>query len=412
MATAQKSSNPTSNDSNLVPFEKAVKVKLVEGTNDTFSATLTSDWCNIANIGFGGLCVSLMLAASRAYFATTHPSRSQPDPIHVTAQFLSAVPAGPLTIQVQPEKLGHNYSVVRVSLRTATTICTVAFVTQGNLATESGPNFETPKFELPDRAKCREVISKVFGTANPATKRCRIFCPPGGETPFWTPYLGRHRRDQWARLTDDDSRWDLLSLACIADWIPAMPLNYGYDKDMMGFLKTYGQSTISLTMEIRKDPKGAQWLLQRAVMNAAKNGRFDLDVKIIESLSVVRTVFTFTVSEDDILSSLCRVLLWRKDSLEVGRLGLGREQPQNPLGAYRPEWQRVLGDDRGKSLDCRHYSERAIVEQRIKDSCEEMADKIEEHVAVLDSNLAAQRRYHRLFKHLRQLASDEDDARE
>ncbi|OBT99552.1 hypothetical protein VE01_02773 [Pseudogymnoascus verrucosus] len=94
------------------------------------------------------------------------------------------------------------------------------------------------------------------------------------------------------------------------------------------------------------------------------------------------------------------------------RLGPGREQPQNPLGAYRPEWQRVLGDDRGKSLDCRHYSERAIVEQRIKDSCEEMADKIEEHVAVLDSNLAAQRRYHRLFKHLRQLASDEDDARE
>ncbi|KFZ24984.1 hypothetical protein V502_00537 [Pseudogymnoascus sp. VKM F-4520 (FW-2644)] len=37
------------------------------------------------------------------------------------------------------------------------------------------------------------------------------------------------------------------------------------------------------------------------------------------------------------------------------RLGPGREQPQNPLGAYRPEWQRVLGDDRGKSLDCRHY---------------------------------------------------------
>ncbi|KFY85049.1 hypothetical protein V500_08751 [Pseudogymnoascus sp. VKM F-4518 (FW-2643)] len=365
MATAQKSSNPASDDSNLVPFEKAVEVKLVEGTKDTFSATLTSDWCNIANIGFGGLCVSLILAASRAYFATTHPSRSQPDPIHVTAQFLSAVPAGPLTIQVQPEKLGRNYSVVRVSLRTATTICTVAFVTQGNLATESGPNFETPKFELPDRAKCREVISKVFGTANPATKRCRIFCPPGGETPFWTPDLGRHRRDQWARLTDDDSRWDLLSLACIADWIPAMPLNYGYDKDMMGFLKTYGQSTISLTMEIRKDPKGAQWLLQRAVMNAAKNGRFDLDVKIIdedgdlvasltldretalrelnskawnlrqqliqdifqeeyrewfktESLSVVRTVFTFTVSEDDILSSLRRVLLRRIDSFEVG----------------------------------------------------------------------------------------------
>jgi hypothetical protein len=177
-------------------------------------------------------------------------------------------------------------------------------VTQGNLATESGPNFETPKFELPDRAECKEVISKVFATANPATTRCRIFCPPGGETPFWTPDLEQHERDQRCRLTDDDARWGVLSLGCIADWvrfsielsrgrmsgftdwlkqIPAMPINYdGYDTDMNGFIKTYGHSTISFTMEIRKDPKGAQWLLQRAVMDAAKNGRFDLDVKIID----------------------------------------------------------------------------------------------------------------------------------
>jgi acyl-CoA thioesterase len=83
----------------------------------------------------------------------------------------------------------------------------------------------------------------------------------------------------------------------VTDWleqIPAMALNYGYDKDMMGFLKTYGQSTISLTMEIRKDPKGAQWLLQRAVMNAAKNGRFDLDIKIIDE-------------DGDLVASVCQV---------------------------------------------------------------------------------------------------------
>lgn len=83
----------------------------------------------------------------------------------------------------------------------------------------------------------------------------------------------------------------------VTDWleqIPAMPLNYGYDNDMMGFLKMYGHSTISLTMEIKKDPKGAQWLLQRAVMNAAKNGRFDLDVKIIDE-------------DGDLVASVCQV---------------------------------------------------------------------------------------------------------
>jgi hypothetical protein len=56
--------------------------------------------------------------------------------------------------------------------------------------------------------------------------------------------------------------------------------------------------------------------------------------------------------------------------------------------------------------------ERAVVEQRIKDSREEMADIIEEHGATLDANLAAQRRYHRQFKRLCQLASDEDDDKE
>lgn len=76
--------------------------------------------------------------------------------------------------------------------------------------------------------------------------------------------------------------------------IPAMPINYGYDTDVKGFLKTYGHSTISLTMEIKKDPKGAQWLLQRAIMNAAKNGRFDLDVKIIDE-------------DGELVASVCQV---------------------------------------------------------------------------------------------------------
>jgi hypothetical protein len=200
MAAAQKSSNPASDESNLVPFEKAVEVKLVEGTNDTFSASAAS--------------------ASPSSSMHTSPQLIPPE-ANLTLSMSPRNSYPPSLPAPSPSKLSPRSwaATVRASLRTATTTCTVAFVTQGNLATESGPNFETPKFELPDRAKCREMISKVFGTANPATKRCRIFCPPGGETPFWTLDLGWHRRDQWARLTDVDSWWDLLSLACIADWV-------------------------------------------------------------------------------------------------------------------------------------------------------------------------------------------------
>jgi hypothetical protein len=50
-----------------------------------------------------------------------------------------------------------------------------------------------------------------------------------------------------------------------------------------------------------------------------------------ESLSVVRTVFTFTVSEDDILSSLRRVLLPRKDSFEIGVIRVLETTESNTL---------------------------------------------------------------------------------
>jgi acyl-CoA thioesterase len=37
--------------------------------------------------------------------------------------------------------------------------------------------------------------------------------------------------------------------------------------------------TICLTLDIRRDPKGEEWLLQRTVMNECKDGRFDQEVK-------------------------------------------------------------------------------------------------------------------------------------
>jgi acyl-CoA thioesterase len=38
--------------------------------------------------------------------------------------------------------------------------------------------------------------------------------------------------------------------------------------------------TICLSLDIRRDPKGEEWLLQRTTMNECKDGRFDQEVKL------------------------------------------------------------------------------------------------------------------------------------
>lgn len=165
---------------------------------------------------------------------------------------------------------------------TSTSPSVTAFVTHGNLTTESGPSLATPRLSLPDRRTCVEWAEPLFAALNPATTRCRLWTAPGGDTAYWTPKLGRHRRDQWARLADDAARWDLLSLGCLADWVPAIPQNYGFERDVRGFFARFASRTVSLNIDVRRDPRGRQWLFQRAVMNQARNGRFDTEVKIVD----------------------------------------------------------------------------------------------------------------------------------
>lgn len=39
--------------------------------------------------------------------------------------------------------------------------------------------------------------------------------------------------------------------------------------------------TVCLSVDIREDPRGEEWLLQRTVMNDCHNGKYQLDVQII-----------------------------------------------------------------------------------------------------------------------------------
>jgi acyl-CoA thioesterase len=59
------------------------------------------------------------------------------------------------------------------------------------------------------------------------------------------------------------------------------PIPYNYEENMEVAIMKWDVRTVSLTIDIRRDPKGEKWLLQRAVMHEELNGRYDIDIKII-----------------------------------------------------------------------------------------------------------------------------------
>lgn len=67
-------------------------------------------------------------------------------------------------------------------------------------------------------------------------------------------------------------------------------LPYHYEKDVRKALLEFVPRTRSLNVDIRRDPKGEGWLLQRATMHEARNGRFDMVVNVYSSSGVLLAI--------------------------------------------------------------------------------------------------------------------------
>lgn len=59
------------------------------------------------------------------------------------------------------------------------------------------------------------------------------------------------------------------------------PIPWNYAGTVEAGIKSWDIRTMSIAIDIRRDPKGEKWLLMRSVMHEARNGRSDNDIKII-----------------------------------------------------------------------------------------------------------------------------------
>ena len=86
------------------------------------------------------------MAAAKLHMETTHGKISPPqhDFVTVQANFTVKVQMGPTIVKVTDTKIGRSYSVLHLALTQDGMNCIVAYITMGNIATESGPTFTSP----------------------------------------------------------------------------------------------------------------------------------------------------------------------------------------------------------------------------------------------------------------------------
>lgn len=258
----------------------------------------------------GGFTTSLIFSTVRTYFLSKYPATPQPDPISSNVHFVQPAPRGRVVLTVTELSHGKRYSTVEVKLRNpAGEICTTATVIQGNLAAEYGPSIEVPPVmaahEIPNRERdCDETqYPPLLLRLMPVSAKMRVLKRKEGKTQVWSR-KGKDAlnvKETWMQWQDPNQKLDVISLGNVCDtvsidislaqrwfarlfnkqtwqFLPA-PLNFD---PAMSDLSKYVFPTLCMSIEIKKDPKNAEWLFTEIVCHKIHNGRWDTDVRVLD----------------------------------------------------------------------------------------------------------------------------------
>ena len=226
---------------------------------------------------------------------------------------------GPALITLRDSKIGRSTSTIHATLTQPEVDAkrgdeVVGYLTYTNFSSQSGPSFNT-KWELhppaPPLVKGVDALESGDGDDNwigvaelpfsdfrKASRRCSWFLPRRGRAS-----ITKGGADQWFALNTHNAdgsreRWTDDSLGLVCDMFPQIvetflipdvytPLSSSETKDA-GQKKSpaarYWYPTLLLSMEVKKSlgSEGARWLFLRVVTKKVENGRYDLDVVLLD----------------------------------------------------------------------------------------------------------------------------------
>ncbi|KAK6828724.1 hypothetical protein RU639_003736 [Aspergillus parasiticus] len=298
----------------LTPLEGAIKITASKNEDNCFLGYLPEDWCTNGDLGlrvYGGFCTALIVSGSSKYFALRHPGSNQPHCVSLHVQFLKPLPCGPFKVSFDDIQKGSRFSVIQAKICPLDSAFSspyiLSVITLGNLHRKTGPSLSLQSKPIPNRQNdCVPWKHDYFDPSkNPPGARFEFLVPKDGPSLLWSPARGQNTRDQWAKVAGENESFNMEYLGLLADSVPALPMNY--DPQGLKATETWAFPTVSLTLDIREDPAGKEWILVRSKMRSLRHGRFDMEMQMVD--------------EDNNLLATCR----QSCVMFARRSGQGRE---------------------------------------------------------------------------------------
>lgn len=293
-----------------VPLARAIEATSLD--SHTYAVHLEKCFC-IGTVPNGGYVASTLLQAAHKHLAP----RKQPDTVTVHFEFLNRTETGPAIIIVEDVKLGRTLSVLHVTLYQRGLLPhapwitpgtsrkeLVAYVTNGNIASEQGVSLPTPFFpiappiipvDLPSLSRGDDKLWHRMALPEGPFGRIRSL----QNMEYYAPRAGqpqRNRIDLWMRLAAGGG-FTNASLAYMVDaWPyvieqhrPAYPATEPFRFD-----QAFWYPTVALNLEVKKalPAEGVEWLFMRETTRMVKNGRFDLEVIVLDASGELVAVAT------------------------------------------------------------------------------------------------------------------------
>ncbi|KAF2757259.1 hypothetical protein EJ05DRAFT_511975 [Pseudovirgaria hyperparasitica] len=268
------------------------------------------DWC-IGSVPHGGYVTSAIQRVARLHFSTTLSAQNQPDLLSLHLEFVRRTSIGPVSFTVTDIKLGRATSLVQISLTQHAREEVLGFITHTNLASESGVSFATnhtltppsPPADLLALTKC--VNDGVRSKTDDAQWHCEDqnwaydaytqfpeFRKAATKIYWFHPRHGQAHpsiADEWIQFRSGE-KWTNDTLGYVCDMFPQLIEQYRTSDNLSPATREYfkGKSfwfpTVLLNIDIKKGlPEGGvEWLFTRVRAKAIKNGRYDLEVIVMD----------------------------------------------------------------------------------------------------------------------------------
>lgn len=275
--------------------------------NLTLKSTSPPPTNSHSSVPHGGFVTGCFLEAVSTHFRTTLSAQNQPHTITLHLEFLRRTEVGPATFVIKDVKLGRQTSVVHVTMSQDGRDEVVGYITNSNIHTESGLSFHTG-FSLDP------PLAPVYLKALREDKDKNWELGPVPHSDFrkastkvkWHfPRVGRAHNsivDEWVCFSDGQ-RFTNSSLGFVADCFPQIIESY-VDKNKGG---QHWYPTLLLNLDMKKalPDEGVEWLFARVRSKRIKNGRFDLEVIILDEegdVVALRYVYPYICVSGDLIT--------------------------------------------------------------------------------------------------------------